>query len=72
MPDTEMSLGGVGGEGRSKWGMQSCSGESAAYSYGAAAHWIFRESTLGGNYRIHRNHGNSQLILAFTNPNLDT
>lgn len=71
MPDTEMSLGGVGGEGRSKWDMQSCSGESAAYSYGAVAHWMFRESTLGRDYRIHRNHGNSQMILAFTNPNLD-
>ena len=71
MPDTEMSLGGVGGEERLKWDMQSCSGESAAYSDGAAAHWTCRVSTLDRNYRIHRNHVNSQLILAFTNPNLN-
>lgn len=46
MPGTEMGLGGVRGEERLKWDMQSCSGESAAYSDGAAAHWMFRASTL--------------------------
>lgn len=72
MPDAEMSPGGVRGEERLKWDMQSYSGKLAAYSDGAAAHWKVRGSIVDINYRIHRNHANSQLILPFKNPEIDS